>query len=77
MHPRQTYQPLTNAGMRSLVILVCRLLEDESASVRVQAAAALAAAAERLADKQGADPVVVGDLNHLLVTGNLLCGEPP
>jgi hypothetical protein len=65
---------LPHAGMRSLVILVCHLLKDESASVRVQAAAAVAAAAGKLAD-QGADPVVVRDLNALLVAGDLNCDD--
>jgi 2-polyprenyl-6-methoxyphenol hydroxylase-like FAD-dependent oxidoreductase len=64
-----------NAGMHNLVNLVCSLLEDRSASVRVQAAAALAAAAERLADSQGAVTVFSDELYQLLVAGNLDCAS--
>jgi len=51
------------------LIPICHLLEDGAASVRAQAAAALAAAADRLADAEGADPAIVAVSSAVLVAG--------
>ncbi len=62
------------AGLRNLTHLVCQLLEDQSVSVRVQSAAALAAVADGLAESTKADANTVHDLSAVMIAGELLAG---